>query len=109
MEASIQKNKTQNSNNNNLKDHLLKTLDNSEENISNAILQIKTGEIKKIIHNIYVVVCILIIFFSLCFLIHSRFIFSTLTVLCITLLHFKPCVLEFIYEMINIQEYSKNK
>ena len=91
----------------NLRNRILNDLNNDE--IVDAMVQIKTENFQKLTHNVYVAVCILIIFISLFFLTHSRFLFSTLIVLGITLLHFKICILEMIYEMIDIHENKKKQ
>lgn len=75
--------------------------------IRNEFVKVKTEKFQKTVHNIYVTVCILIIFIGLYFLEKNRFIFSTFIVLGITLLHFKSYLLELIYKTITVIENNK--
>ena len=83
--------------------------DINETSIENAMMQIKTENFKKIVHNIYIISCMLILFISLFFLNHNQFLFSSLCVLSITLLHFKYYMLNLLYNLINICEDDKTQ
>ena len=90
----------------NYRDNLLNELNN--DTIVNAMLHIKKENFQKITHNIYVTICVIILFIGLFFLNYNSFIFSTLTILGIILLHFKQYILELMYEIINADENKKN-
>ena len=72
--------------------------------ITEAMVQIKAEKIHSLISYVYVVICIMIIFMSLYFMNHNRFMFSSCVVLGIILLHFKSFLLETIYNVISIQK-----
>lgn len=82
--------------------------DINSDAIADAIEKVKNEHFQNITHNIYVVVCTLVIFLSLFFLDRYRFLSSAFVTLSITLLHFKCSILKLIYETINISE-NKNE
>ena len=73
------------------------------ENLVQTV-KLKAEDVRKVTHNIYVIVCILIIFISLYFLNGNRFLFSTFIVLGISLLHFKSFILELLNHMIEMEK-----
>lgn len=86
-----------------IRNGLVKEVETNTENFYQST-KYKNENIKEMTHNIYVILCILIIFISLYFLNNNRFLLSTLIVLGISLLHFKSQILELLNQMIEIKK-----
>ena len=91
----------------NIKSKILNNIE--DENIVDEMVQIKTENFFKYIETPYIIVCLLVIFFSLLHWQYCSPIFSLLITLSLGLLHFKDFFLKLIYKKIIINDKKINK